>query len=122
MNYRPIGVWPRIRHAQAARLIVLQDKVLIVKRETVDGIDAGPLGYMLLVGILQCGTFWLDVVSQASQMTYIAPSEATTLEHKPGVDTVKRRARVAVAGLARGELAEVARDLGDDIIAQIASN
>jgi hypothetical protein len=41
------------------------------------GIDAGPLGYMLLVGILQCGTFWLDVVSQASQVTYITPSEAS---------------------------------------------
>ena len=42
--------------------------------------------------------------------------EVTTLEHEVGDDTVERRALVAKAVLARGELTEVASGLGDLVV------
>ena len=52
----------------------------------------------------------------------VALGEVTTLKHEVGDDAVEARASVAVAILARRQLAEVPRSLGDDVVEELEDN
>jgi hypothetical protein len=100
-----------IGHRQHERLLVLQLEVLIGELLAEDGATSGALGILV--------SFWTTTESIVACVSYIVTGKVSSLKHELRNDTMEGAARVATDRVALGELPEVLRSLGDNIVEEL---